>query len=345
MNLYPWDAPPMRPQRLVHPRDIWAAAKQIDGLGGEWTYQVFNHRALNFHLPTLPPHWAEPLSSFDSLYQEVWFQGFAVDAGVPLEYAGSATASFQVFRSVFSASSNEWPMPENGERIIGQHSVPIVGIADQDTLLFQHGWSDWPKDHAIGRLTRNYIESYGTELWVNRPVGCGPRAVTVEELVATTGTSDFARIWRSSGRRGIEDIGRDLQVRWWEAFSLEVGYPAEVLCLTAERYLRVAVAYVIYEPTVTAIIDLFVWPGYRRCGYATLLEAIITRRARMNGSEQLSIIVLDADVVNGRTAAVSFLESCGYEITEYTDHQVQIYGVRHVGHMSDSDSDFSPRPE
>jgi hypothetical protein len=40
----------MYPQSYNHPRDIWAAAKQIDGLRGEWTYQVFNHRALNLHL-------------------------------------------------------------------------------------------------------------------------------------------------------------------------------------------------------------------------------------------------------------------------------------------------------
>lgn len=328
MALNPWDAPPMYPQRFTHPRDIWAAAKQIDGLGGEWTYQIFNHRALNFHRPTAPPHWAEPLSGFDSLFQEVWFQGHALAAGVPRQNVGSATAAFQVFRSVFSAPSDEWPIPEPDERSIGRHVVPILGIAGKDTLLFQHGWSDWPKDHALGRLTRKYIDNYGTELWINRPVSFGPQASTVDTLAAAAGTPEFARIWTSPGRRGIEDIDQGIQLRWWEAFSLEERSPGEVLCIVTQRRVRVAVAMVVYRPEEASIIDLFVWPGYRRLGYASLLESIVADRAQRRGLNRLNLIALDADVVKGRVAAVSFLESRGYALSEYTDQQLQISGVR-----------------
>src|SRR5260370_41052612 len=94
-TLDPWGHPPMGPLALRHPRDMWAAAKQIDGLGGEWTYQVFLHRAMNFHMTGVPPHWSEPLSSFDALWQEVWFKGWAQSAGVPIGEIGSATATFQ----------------------------------------------------------------------------------------------------------------------------------------------------------------------------------------------------------------------------------------------------------
>ncbi|MCU1699437.1 MAG: hypothetical protein JWR34_5500 [Mycobacterium sp.] len=318
----------MYPQRYSHPRDAWAAAKQIDGLGGEWTYQVFNHRALNFHLSTVPPHWAEPLSSFDSLFQEVWFASHALGVGVARQNAGSATAAFQVFPSVFSATSNEWPMPEDDEQSIGRHAVPILGIEDRDTLLFQHGWPEWPIGHALGQLTREYIDKYATELWVIRRANYGPRASTVEALAEAAGTPEFAKIWNSSGLHGFEDIGKKLQLRWWESYSLEEGRPGEVLCLVEQGRVRVAVAMVVYGPTEATIHDLFVWPGYRRLGYASQLESIIGDRARQRGAEQLNLVVLDADMIKGRTPVVRFLESRGYELTEYPDRQLQISGVR-----------------
>ena len=97
MNLYPLDDPPTYPQRFVHPRDSWAAVKQTDGLGGEWTCQVFIHRALNFHMSTVPPLWAEPLSSFDALWQEAWFKSHAMNAGVSQARIGLETATFPSF--------------------------------------------------------------------------------------------------------------------------------------------------------------------------------------------------------------------------------------------------------
>jgi GNAT superfamily N-acetyltransferase len=328
MALNPWDDPPMHPQQLRHPRDIWAAAKQIDGLGGEWTYQVFNHRALNFHLSTIPPFWAESLSGFDYLMQEMLLIGHAMNGHVPRQNIGSATAAFEVFPSVFSATSDEWPMPEEDEQSIGRHTVSILGIVDKDTLLFQHRWSSWPKDYASGRLTREYIDNYGTELWVNRPVSFGPRASTVDALAEAVGTPEFAKIWASWGRRGVEDIEQGLQLRWWESYSLEQDCPGEVVCLVAQKRIRVAVAMVIYGPAEATIIDLFVWPGYRRLGYARLLEASVADRARRRGVSKLNLMVLDADIVKGRTAAVGLLESCGYDLTEYANQQVQISGVR-----------------
>lgn len=329
MTLYPWDDPPMEPLPLRYPRDIWAASKQIDGLGGEWTYQIFTYRAINFHNPSVPPLWAEPLSSFDALWQEVWFKGWAMTGGVPSPEIGSAVAAFSVFRSVFDAPSDEWPMPETDEPTIGKHTIPVIGIVDQDTLLFQHGWSDWPRNHAPGKITREYIDRFAVELWANRPAGHGPRQSTVESLARAAGQSEFAQLWRQSGRRGTEDLpGADLQLRWWESYSLEENSPGEVLCLVTTRRIRVAVAMVVYAPTEATVIDLFVWPGYRRHGYGSLLESIIADRAQLRGINHLNIIVLDADVVRSSVRASRFLTSRGYEFIEHPDEQVRIVGKR-----------------
>jgi GNAT superfamily N-acetyltransferase len=85
---------------------------------------------------------------------------------------------------------------------------------------------------------------------------------------------------------------------------------------------------VVYGPADAAIIDLFVWPTYRRRGYVTLLESKISDRAALRGAGELNIVVLDADVIKGRAAAVGFLNSRGYNLTEYDNRQLQILGTR-----------------
>jgi hypothetical protein len=59
---------------------------------------------------------------------------------------------------------------------------------------------------------------------------------------------------------------------------------------------------------------------------------IVRRESRthdwLRGVDQLNLIALDADIIKGRSAVVGFLESCGYGLTEYTDRQLQISGVR-----------------
>ena len=195
--------------------------------------------------------------------------------------------------------------------------------------LFRHGWSIWPKNYTPGRLTREYIDRYAVALSANRPAGLGPLQKTVESLATAAGKPEFARIWRQSGRRGTEDIGApDVQLRWWESYSLEENCPGEVLCLVLSKRIRVAVAMVVYAPTQATIIDLFVWPGYRRRGYASLLESIVADRAKSHGANHLEAIVLDADVARGSVSASRFLRSCGYELTEHPDAEVRIIGKR-----------------
>lgn len=333
MALSPWGAPPMAPVRLTHPRDSWAAAKQIDGLGGEWSYKCFTYRALNFHLSHLPPLWAEPLRGFDELYEETQFNVFAYQAGIPETDLSSISATFTVFRSVFSAPSNDWPLPEEGEIPIGRHSVAISGIRDENTLAFHHGWSEWPENYAAGYISREYFDHYATELWTMRRYGSGPLYRTIDSLVESAGSPEYATIWRKSGRRGSESVANnpDLRIRWWESFSIQDHAPSEIVALTLPRNIRVAVALLIYEPEEATIMDLFVWPGYRRRGYASMLEEVVAARAIARGARHISAIVLDADVVRDEEASTQFLVKKGYEIERFPGSQVRIQGRRLLG--------------
>ena len=100
-----------------------------------------------------------------------------------------------------------------------------------------------------------------------------------------------------------------------------------MLCLVLARRIRVAVAMVVYPPAEATIVDLFVWPGYRRCGYPRLLESIIAERAKARGANHLNVIVLDADVARNNVGASELLSSRGYELTEHPDNQVRIVSV------------------
>jgi len=328
MALNPWDPPPLYPVQYRHRRDIWAAAKQVDGLGGEWTYLNFIFRAANFHSIARPPEWAEPLGGFDQLYQEVWFNSWAVKAGITLENIGTTSASIIVFRSAFSASDNLWPMPEPDEAPIGRHSITIIGIVDEDTLLFRHDWSDWPKGY--GRISREYIEEYASELWVVRPFGAGPIKSSIRSLVRAAGKPEYTSLWtlsRISGSKIVPGCD-DLRVRFWQTFSAQRDLTGEIVAIELGPNIRVAIAMVLYSSNETYILDLFVWPPYRRSGYGSILEKFIASRGESKGSSYISSIVLEGDVIKGEEAAEGFLIRRGYELAYYEDSQTSISGHR-----------------
>jgi hypothetical protein len=70
-RLDPRHPPPWQPLERLTFGNMWQVAKQIDELGGEWTYRVFVHRAANFNLVSLPITFYEPIESFDKLELEL----------------------------------------------------------------------------------------------------------------------------------------------------------------------------------------------------------------------------------------------------------------------------------
>lgn len=184
----------------------------------------------------------------------------------------------------------------------------------------------------MGGISRDYIDRYATELWVSRRYGAGPLNSTFDKLIKTQGSPEYASIWRKSGRRGSETITDqpDLRIRWWESFSIQDNAPGEVVALTLSDTIRVAVAIVLYEPEEAAIMDLFVWPRYRRRGFATILEGIVAQRATSRGIRKLSALVLDADVVRGEERATRFLATMGYAIQHYENCQVRMQAERDI---------------
>lgn len=330
-RLSPDDPSPAGPVSQFQPGDVWPLTKQIDGLGGEWTFPTFMWRAMNFHLVNVPPSYYEPVSSFERLRLEALLIQRAASM-VPDPELGMLSVVVKVFPSIFSVLDGVLVLPEEGESCIGQHFLTVLGVQDESTVVFANTWSGWKSDH-IGYLSREYFDRYAQEGWILRLWNRGPLAATAETLLSSNNSGEFRRLWHSTRRQGtIRNIGGDnsLRLRWYECWSLQAETPAELLVLELEGRIRVAVAVLVHHTTMSDLSELFVWPNYRRRGYGKLLEEAAADRSRQAGSQELGFYVWNADVVQRNNQAVSFLVNRGFTIQQFEDCQAAMYGKRKI---------------
>jgi GNAT superfamily N-acetyltransferase len=335
MTLDPYGTAPLYPQPLLGPRDGYAAIKQIDGLGGEWSFDIFRYRALNFHEAALQPALYIPASSFDRMGLEAIARRNAEAYGATELELGHMSATFDVFPSFFDSKDGRVAMPSFRESPVGYHTVKIVGVEDKNTLIFQHGWSGWAKGDGIGYISRKYLDKYGRGLWAARRWNTGPMADSVQRILE--GAPDTLILWRQDRPHGQQRARRaDSWLRWRKTWDLESEQDAEVLTLEIDRRsappVRVAVAIMVnYKNSKTSSLsDLFVWPPYRRHGFGRELEAFARRRAKAAGSIGFEAYVWDADSVKPHPPAITFLQSLHYSVEQFTDNQFRALGSRAV---------------
>lgn len=314
---------PNKPLRISSPHDFWSLAKQIDGLGGEWTFDIFVARATNFHLSSHAVEMYEPIDTFDRLGLEALLQHHFTTRGLLVPEQGGLTVSFHAFSSIFSTKDGEIPIPSVSDRYVGRHSVRVVGLRDNNTLMFHHGWSGWAQGDGIGYLTREYFDRFAIGAMVSRPFDRGPLADTADDLLSgRIGDKEWLRAWRTPRPHGVivvDESGHRLE--WAQTWSLVYECALEVLSVTLHRggkRLRVAVGIMSYErdPTCATLTDLFVWPTYRRQGHATRLLNFAIDRATQLGVTQLGVCIWDADCAKGGKEALSFLRQSRCKIAK-----------------------------
>lgn len=329
-HIDPWAPPPLLPRhRLGSGNALWALGKQIDELGGEWTYNVFVPRTINFHQPAAPPLFYEPFGSFERLALEAYLVECAYEVCRPGE-EGTLALAIEVFPSFFSTTDGVVVPPEPGETSIGRHTVSVIAVRG-DTIYFQHAWSRWGAN-GMGTLSRSYFERYTRECWLFRRSDRGPLASTAERLLESDEPRHFPRLWRSPRR--IEAVGNlrpGLTATWYECWSLQDESPAWVLTLRLGG-VRVGISVIHYPIAELAqITDLFVWPPYRRQGYGSAMERIIRKRSRQLRCERLEAYVWDADVVKYPERPEKFLLSRGYGVERLPEGQAAMIGRSRIG--------------
>src|SRR5947209_1711820 len=87
---------PEAPMLRASADHLWPLAKQIDELGGEWTFQIFTYRVINFHFPQLPALFYEPIPSFDRLALEAFMHQRAREF-IPDKDCGGIMVAMDVF--------------------------------------------------------------------------------------------------------------------------------------------------------------------------------------------------------------------------------------------------------
>lgn len=324
--------PPLRPFSGELSRNLWALAKQIDGLGGEWTYNVFVARVVNFHQPHLPPTFYEPISTFDRLALEALMFQKSAEYCDPGE-EGVLNLAIDVFPSFFDVVDGVVPIPEANEEPIGRHTVNIIGVRDLETLYFRHGWSTWGAGDGLGQISRGYIEAYAREMWLMRRCDWGPTADTAGRLLRTSQSERFATLWRRQMKpEVIRDSVTNIALRSYECWSLADEAPAEMIILHSSRSRRVAFAILVHHPEakISSVSDLFVWPPYRRRGLGTILDRVVTDQAKRRGSKSVETYVWDADVVTSPERPEGFLMSQGYEIERFDGSQATMLGRKSI---------------
>jgi GNAT superfamily N-acetyltransferase len=337
-RLDPSHPPPWQPLDRLAVGHLWQIGKQVDELGGEWTYPIFTFRVCNFNLVSVPIAFYEPIESFERLALEVMLiqkaRGYGLD-----QTAGLAGIALTVFPSIFDTTDGVLRLPEEDELAIGEHYVNIVGMRDYDTLVIQNSWSGWTPD-GLGYLNREYFERYATEGWIYRRWDYGPSEDTADTLLSTSEASEFRQRWQRRRRFGSSSSvvpNKDVRLKWFACWSLQDERPAEILLVELKQRIRVGVAILIHykatdgSPAVSSLSDFFVWPNYRRVGYGSLLERFAAERSAVAGSSELATHVWNADAVTGRKRAEAFLRATGYnDIQVFSDMQYMLYAKRAI---------------
>lgn len=331
----PSDPPPAAPILRTSPGHLWPLAKQIDGLGGEWTFQIFTYRVINFHFPQLPVLFYEPIPSFDRLALEALMSQRATGF-IPDKDCGGITVATEVYPSIFDATGTPIPMPGQDECCIGNHASAVLGVHDEHTVAIRNAWPGW-SEGGIGFLTDEYFNRYATEAWISRIWNEGPMSSTAESLLTVEDKQSFLQLWTAPRRSGYRfenhSSGYRIKLGWCESWSLSYEVPVEVLTLNIGKYLRVGVVILAHpnhsdDPT-SCISDCFVWPVYRRKGFASTLERYAVERSKKRGARKMGIYLWNADAVKGEERALKFAQKQGYLLEAVQSHgQAVMYGEK-----------------
>ena len=310
------------------PRDpsaLYAACKQIDGYPeAEGTFPIMAQRLATFYAYHEPQIFYEPVSTYDDLLTASLLNDTLAEGGVPEKYYNELSVGFSVFKSGYTAPLGKLPLPKDDEVSRGKHIVGLTGGWDDggETLQFANSWGKSWGDNGDGWLTRHYIELHMTEAWLRRYVAVGPTWMTHQRLAGVTNNQEFAQIWMSKNhlrRVPWQHMGSEHQLVLYETLSIS-GAPVEIIEIRNELGLRVGWAHLhhipIVQPRTSLVKELYVWPTFRRQGYATKLESVARDKAVAWKSTRMQILFHEADAMpRVRSAGQTFAERSGYSLS------------------------------
>lgn len=233
----------------------------------------------------------------------------------------------EAFRSWHNAPRGAIPLPDPGDASIGLHCVYLSGYEDHgDTFRFANSWGQRWGRRGYGTLSYEYLMRYLQEAFVLRPARYGPPSWCFADPPAGGTPDEFRRRMRLDAPRERvrqrRSNGENWVVEAFETSSPTTGYP--VICVEFQNGfgLRMGWAFFRSKPSdqtrILEIIELFVWPTFRRMGIGRMLEELAVEYAEAWGCGEIHLMMNEADAVlnppdSPRSRARAFGRALGYE--------------------------------
>ena len=244
--------------------------------------------------------------------------------GVPYALVDRILIVVEASQSWRAAPGGNVALPRAGDDSIGLHSVLLTHYADHGAILgFVNSWGPRWGDRGYGTMPFEYLERYFYEAFVLRRARFGPPAWHFASTPDTKSPREFRRrLLLDAPRERIRQRlakGESWVIEVYETPSPTTGWP--VLCFDVQNGfgLRMGWAFLRHRPMadggILEILELFVWPTFRRMGIGRMLEDIAVRQVAIWGCAEIHLMMNEADAVIGppRAAARAFGQALGYE--------------------------------
>lgn len=292
----PWDPIPTEPRGELGPSESWAAAKQIDGIPGEWTYPLWVSRAFRFHVP-LRSHY-ERLRDYDAVVETIAIASIVEEANL---WPPSIRTVFAVYESCLDTEDGVLTLPEPDERFLGHHDVQIIGWNQaSDDLVFGNSWGAKWGDQNTGVMSRSYYEAHVKESWLRMVGNQGLRVPEGFEFFdPALKRQELVRAWKRGPLQGRVVLSGGRIIAWFSVKSLRTVGQTYVGELRDSRHVKLGWCNVLIGAAgghIDALItDLYVWPQYRRQGVGRALYEWALRTAEDGNAGALRVMVHEAD--------------------------------------------------
>lgn len=306
-----WGEAPLAPRGWPLNRRVdWLSVKEIDGLPGEWTYNVMCRRDSRFHLQELYYIYYEPVWRPDLLVHCAWLS-HALITTFRGTIAGVDVA-FEAYESIFDAPEGNIPMPTESERFVGSHNVRLTGWdLNANLFRFDNSWGPEWGDRGRGTMSRQYVEEYGWDAWFGWDLHHGPPSAVIDKIfdvLAAGGeripTYDIRRLWSTripQGRDSAAGPEGRYDVRWFRHASVTGRCEVDVIearlnsilvgwCMALEARHRES------DEHALLVFELFVWPPYRQAGVAHCMIESLLRFAQGWRASKVEVLVHAVDL-------------------------------------------------
>lgn len=274
--------------------------------------------------PFTKQEYYESIGDVDELVRQIKFSVQLQQIGFPRWMADSYLLVFEVFKSAHHASGGVLTMPNAGEASLGLHCVLWTGYLNNGSeLTFLNSWGKGWGEQGFGSVSRDYLLRYFHEAFVIRRAKWGPTPSKFHLVAPHSMTEqEFRQRLMVTNPRFVVRERRGSGETWryelFEASSPSTEEPVECLNIQNGFGMGMGWAFVRHRqavPWITEILELFVWPTFRRMGVGSALEELSRGRAQLWQSSELHLMLHEADSVIGplRGAARGFALARGYQ--------------------------------